>query len=113
MPSFELPLSGDVSQFLAPWSIFFNPSNSNFSLVNVNLGRSSAPEVEKQVLAEVGSYGKQLGRIGDALTVLMTHFKPNRDLTPQEDKALRKLKDMLEEIDDIKTSAGRETAPRS
>jgi transcriptional/translational regulatory protein YebC/TACO1 len=41
----------------------------------------------------------------------MTHFKPERELTQQEDKALRKLKDMLEEIDDIKKSAGRETGP--
>jgi hypothetical protein len=36
-------------------------------LININLGQSSAPEVEQEILEDVGSYGRQLGRIGDAL----------------------------------------------
>jgi hypothetical protein len=40
---------------------------SQFGLINVTLGQSSAPEVEGDVLSDVGTYGKQLGQIGDAL----------------------------------------------
>jgi hypothetical protein len=117
MPAFELPisgpLSGDVSQFIAPWSVFFNPSHSSFSAITVNLGRSSAPDVEKDVLAEVGSYGKQLGRIGDALAVLMAHFKPDRALSEKEQRAIDALKGMLIDIDDIKTHRGRAAGPET
>jgi hypothetical protein len=30
------------------------------------------------VLSDVGTYGKQIGRIGDALIVLLAHFHPPR-----------------------------------
>lgn len=113
MSSFELPLSGPVNQVIAPWTAFLSPFNNNVSLITVNLGRSSAPAVEQQVLADVGSYGRQLGRIGDALSVLIEHFKPERELTEKEKRAIDALKGMLIDIDDIKKSKGREAALRS
>jgi hypothetical protein len=48
-------LSGDVTQTF-----------------NINLGTSSDPAIEKQVLSDHASYGKQLGRIGEALIVLLS-----------------------------------------
>ena len=71
MPMFKLPLSGDVNQAINPWSFAFNPVGGQFGLVNVTLGQSSAPAVEAEVLTDVAGYGKQLGRIGDALHVLV------------------------------------------
>jgi hypothetical protein len=71
-------------------------------LININLGQSSAPEVEQEILEDVGSYGRQLGRIGDALAVLITHFHPERPLDPKEEKAIRALRAMLDQIGDIK-----------
>jgi hypothetical protein len=38
-----------------------------------NLGPSSDPDIEKQVLSDQASYGMQLGRIGEALIVLLNH----------------------------------------
>ena len=71
-----MPLSGDVTQAINPWSWTFGAASSQAGLVNSNLGRSSDPELEKELLDEVGSYGMQLGRIGDALAVLIRarHF---------------------------------------
>jgi hypothetical protein len=100
MASVKLPFSGNVAQ--AIWTAFLSPFNNQFGLINIHIGRSSAPEVEEQVLAEVGSYGRQLGRIGDALAVLLRHFKPERPLTPEEVRALNALRRMLDEIADIK-----------
>lgn len=40
-------------------------------MININLGQSSDPDVEQEVLSDVGTQGKQIGRIGDALTVLL------------------------------------------
>jgi len=50
----------------------------------------------------VGSYGKQLGRIGDALAVLIRHVKLE-DLDTGERDALTALRFQLEEIAQIKT----------
>ncbi|MCC3244551.1 hypothetical protein LG047_04305 [Methylocystis sp. WRRC1] len=111
MPIFKLPLSGDVTQTINPWTAFFSPFGNQYGLINISLGRSSAPEVEEEVLENVGSYGKQLGRMGDALGVLLDHFRPERPLTRAEKKAIRALRDMLEEIDDIKRARGRSPAP--
>ncbi|MET3352403.1 UNVERIFIED_ORG: hypothetical protein ABID33_000286 [Xanthobacter viscosus] len=106
MRTMKLPLSGDVVQ--AIWTAFLSPFNNQIGVININLGKSSAPEVEEQVLNEVGSYGRQLGRIGDALTVLMKHFHPAEPLAEHEQEALIGLKLMLDEIADIKEQYKRE-----
>lgn len=108
MPMFRLPLSGDVTQTIAPWTAFFSPFNNQYSAITVNLGRSSAPAVEEEVLAAVGSYGKQLGRIGDALIVLLKHFRPEAPLAPEEEAAVEALRRMLEQIAGIKEDHRRE-----
>jgi len=113
MPDFKLPLSGNVTQTINPWTFFFNPVGSQFGMININLGTSSNPAVEEQVLSDVASYGKQLGRIEDAMMVLLAHFRPERDLTPAEDKAIRGLTRMMEDIADIKQrhSAAKQEPP--
>jgi len=50
----------------------------------------------------VASYGKQLGRVGDALIVLLAHFHPAAPLTTEETAAIDDLKDMLRQIADVK-----------
>ena len=102
MPDFKLPLSGNVTQTINPWTLFFNPVGSQLGLVNINLGNSSNPEIEEQVLSDVASYGKQLGRIEDVLALLLEHFRPERALTSAEDKAIRDLKRLMEDVADVK-----------
>jgi hypothetical protein len=102
MPIFKLPLSGDVVQSINPWTALLSPIGSQFGLININLGQSSAPDVEQEVLSDVGTYGKQLGRIGDALIVLMAHFHPRKPLSAAETKSLDALKEMLQEIAEVK-----------
>src|SRR5260370_28163725 len=102
MPVFRLPLSGNVTQSINPWTWLFNPVGSQVGLVNIELGQSSNPAVEEEVLNDVASYGKQLGRIEDALLVLLAHFRPERALTADEDAALGALKAMAEEIAALK-----------
>ena len=94
MPVFKLPLSGDVAQTINPWTLFFNPAGQ-FGLINISLGQSSAPEVEQEVLSDVGTYGKQLVRIGDVLAVLLKHFHPAEPLTADETQAIDALNEML------------------
>ncbi len=100
MPTFKLPLSGDVVQSINPFTAFM--TGGQFGLVNINMGQSSEPEVEEDVLSDVASYGKQLGRIGDVLIVLLAHFHPRDPLTAEETAAIGALKDMLNKIADVK-----------
>src|SRR4051794_6517149 len=102
MAVFRLPLSGNVTQSINPWNWFFNPVGSQVGLINIELGRSSNPAVEEEVLTEVASYGKQLGRIEDALMALLAHFRPEHPLTPEEQRAIDDLRALVEEIADVK-----------
>jgi hypothetical protein len=104
MATFKMPLSGDVVQSISPWTAFFSPIGSQFGVININLGQSSAPEVEQEVLSDVGTYGKQIGRIGDALIVLLAHFNAT---TPEETAAIDALKKMLNQVADVKEKHGR------
>ena len=103
MPMFKLPLSGDVVQSISPWTAFMSPIGNQFGLINISMGQSSEPEVEKDVLSDVASYGKQLGRIGDALIVLLAHFQPQTPLSKEEADVVAAVKEMLNGIADVKT----------
>jgi hypothetical protein len=102
MSTFKLPLSGDVVQSINPFTSFLSPIGGQFGLINISLGQSSAPKVEEDMLSDVGSYGKQIGRIGDALIVLLTHFHPKTELKPEETTAINELKKMLDTAADVK-----------
>lgn len=107
MPVFRLPLSGNVTQTINPWTWAFNPVGSQVGLVNIELGQSSDPAVEEEVLSDVASYGKQIGRITDALLVLVAHLPASEKLTPQETKALDDLKSLSESVAKVKTKHSR------
>ncbi len=93
MADFMLPLSGPVTQTF-PWTNYFT----------INLGNSSNTDIERDALS-VASYGKQLGRIGDALMVLLRHAKLTH-LSDNEKAAIRDLDSMLNEIANKKETHG-------
>ncbi|MBU8540142.1 hypothetical protein [Falsiroseomonas tokyonensis] len=86
-------------QAINPWS--FYQQGAQFGLVNIQLGRTPNPQLEQTILEEVGSYGRQIGRLGDALEVLLRHVKLD-GLTQQEADALDMLRGQLAEIRRIK-----------
>lgn len=60
--------------------------NWGFSLFTVNLGASSRPEVEYEVLQNVGSYGKQIGHLAEALEVVIKQLHLLDQDLPQKDR---------------------------
>src|SRR5258708_3944016 len=91
----KFPLSlvpQDLGQAINPRT--FDQQGAEFGLINVNLGQTPHPEAEQAILDEVGSYGRQLGRIGDALEVLLDHLKLD-GLTQDEKDALNALRGQL------------------
>ena len=106
MPYFKLPLSGDVVQAINPWNWFFKSEGGQFGLVNINLGKSADPALEQRILDDVGSYGRQLGRIGEALEVLLDHVKLDR-LDAKERGAIEDFRLQLAQVTRLKEQAGR------
>ena len=104
MALFKLPLSGAVVQWINPMTSWFS---GNQITANVYLGESSAPEVEADVLDKVGTYGRQLGQIADALTVLLRHLPDRASLPAADREAIAKFEAMAGEIADIKARHGR------
>ena len=97
----QLPLSGNVTQSFFP--------------ITVNLGRSGSQATEKDALS-IASYGRQLGRIEDALIVLLKYARledlPPPGLLPEEETAICELKCMLNKIADVKEKRGAKMALR-
>ena len=86
-------------QAINPWTLM--NQGGQFGLVNISLGQTPRPDIEQKVLDEVGSYGRQLGRIGDALEVLIDHIKLD-GLSREEADALAILKGQLAEVRKVK-----------
>lgn len=90
-------------QAINPWSFAWDQvmRGEQIGLVNISIGETRHPDVERAILDEVGSYGRQLGHIGDALEVLIDHFDQSALAQPQKD-ALAILKGELAEIRKVK-----------
>ena len=98
---FRWPLSGGVMQAI-------NPMSFMTSLISINPGRTTNPELEQRIVNDVASYGRQIGRISDALEVLISRIEnPNPPpLTQDEKDALYCFRLMLKEIRRFKETQG-------
>jgi hypothetical protein len=101
--SFQLSLAPQqLWQAINPWT--FNQQGAQFGLINIDLGSTQQPEVEQAILDQVGSYGKQLGHIGDALQVLLRHLDRS-GLNADELLAIEVLDVELARIRQVKAAA--------
>jgi hypothetical protein len=65
--------------------------NWSFNLLNVNLGASSNAAIEQESLQTVGSYGRQIGHLAEALELVIGKLKllESKDLSQSERDTLR------------------------
>ena len=99
MQNFSLSLAPSrLDQVINPWT---------WNLFTINLGQSSDPKVEQRILDEVGSYGRQIGQIGDVMGVLMSLVDQDKLSDPQK-AAFDKLADQLKLVALIKEQRGLE-----
>jgi len=109
MATMTLPLGGDVSQFIAPWSWFVRQAGQ-LGLINISIGSTPAPDVEARVLEDVGSYGRQIGRLADALEVLVATLDRN-SLSPEQQAAISAFETQLKAVRSVKATEGRGPQP--
>lgn len=82
--------------------------NWSFSLFSVDLGATSNATIEHQVLQKVGSYGKQLGHLAEALEVVIEELKllDSKELSQQHKDALTVFLGDVSAIRRIKSNKG-------
>lgn len=87
-----------LKQVINPWSFW-----TQQGFINVNLMQSSDPGMERDIVANVAGYGRQLGRISETLRVLLDHGALRADaLSPEDRKAVQDFTDMTDQIADLK-----------
>lgn len=98
------PFSGNVTQDILPWTWWLR-FVGQWSLININLGKSSDADRERRILEQAGSYGRQLGRISEALEAVVDALLTKEDGSFDRDKlgdkqiaALVDFKELMEEI---------------
>ena len=90
---FQISLAPDqLWQAINPMT--FYQQGTQFGLINIDLGDTAESDLERKILDKVGSYGRQIGRIGDALEVVLKHVKLG-DLNSDEQDALDILKGQI------------------
>jgi hypothetical protein len=101
------PLGGDVSQWINPtW--WLGSFGQQLGFINVTQVRSGDPQLERRIVEEVASYGRQLGWVTEALDAVIAclHDADLTDkLTSQQLGALDRLRTLVENIKRIKTPA--------
>ena len=94
------PFSGDVTQ---AWATMLR-SMSQVGLVNViNETKSGNPELERKIVTEGFGYGSQLGRIIDAVDVLVRQAKESGLKTKADEKAFEDFSEMATRVAAIKS----------
>lgn len=95
-----LPLSGDVLQAINPWSWWTN-AMGQFGFINISSSASANPKLERDIVGKVASYGRQLGRINDALYALLAH-QDRDELSAVEQRAVDDFRRMADAINAMK-----------
>jgi hypothetical protein len=88
------PLSGDVTQDIT------SSIGGQLGLLNINATRSGDPGLEQRIITQVASYGRQLGRLIDAVDVLAR--QPRQGLSDADSRALKQLHELAERIAVVK-----------
>jgi hypothetical protein len=100
------PLSGDVTQDIE--TSLIRRLSEQLGFINVSLSSAGDPQLERRIVEDVASYGRQLSRVLDVLHVLIRHALPD-DLSPDDRHAVEELEALQTDIEAVKT---RETVGR-
>ncbi len=95
------PFSGDVVQAINPWRWWLESTGQQVGFINIFEMESSNSERELEIIEEVASYGKQLGRIIETLSVVLRHPQ-FANLGSEEERAKKDFLEMADEIAAVK-----------
>ena len=89
-----------LAQMINP--LFWLPSGTGqIGFINISGAASSKPEVEADIIENVATYGRQLGRISDLLEAMLRHVD-HKQWKGGDAQALRGFEDMMAKIAAVK-----------
>ena len=96
------PLGGDVTQWIR--TTWIKSLSDQTGFININNVRAGDPELERRIIEDVASYGRQLGRMMEALDVVIGHLRlgESKDLTADERRALQDFSDLVRQVQALK-----------
>ena len=96
------PLGGDVTQWIR--TSWIKSLSDQTGFININNVRAGDPELERRIIEHVASYGRQLGRMMEALDVVIGHLRlgERTDLTADERHALQDFSDLVRQVQMLK-----------
>jgi hypothetical protein len=96
------PLGGDVTQWIR--TTWIKSLSDQTGFININNVRAGDPEVERRIIEDVASYGRQLGRMMEALDVVIGQLRlgERTDLTAAERHALQDFSDLVRQVQLLK-----------
>ncbi|MEO0624395.1 MAG: hypothetical protein AAF183_19580 [Pseudomonadota bacterium] len=103
------PLSGPVVQMFDFWRDWV-ANVGQIGLVNIDLGNAGDHALERKILDEAGSYGRQIGQLSDALDAVIaaTCEGPDGELKPEltdaQREAIFKFRALREQVEAAKAS---------
>jgi Tetratrico peptide repeat len=103
------PLSGDVDQTID--AALVRAVGDQLGFVNINATAAGDPDLERRITEQVASYGRQLGRILDALDVVIRNARLD-DAAPEDRHALDQFNALRTEIEAVKKRAVAENIDR-
>ena len=98
------PWSGDVTQPID--TSLLRASGSQLGFININEQAAGNAGLEQRIVTQEASYGRQLGRLMDAVAVLMRHTDLEA-LSPSERAPLDALLQLRGRIDAVKDATPR------
>lgn len=106
------PLSGDVTQAINPWTWFARIAGSQMGFININQTTGGDPELEQEIVENVASYGRQLGRLSDAVNVLIENTDRSA-LSDEARESLEAFESMAAQIERTKARRREANSPLS
>jgi hypothetical protein len=96
------PLGGDVTQWIR--TSWIKSLSDQTGFININNVRAGDPDLERRIIEDVASYGRQLGRMMEALDVVIGHLRlgEGKDLTADERHALQDFSDLVRQVQALK-----------
>jgi len=89
-----------LSQMINPL-YWLNSGTDQIGLINISGTASAKPAVEADIIENVATYGRQLGRMSDVLQAMLAQMHPDR-WSPAEQEAVAQFRDMTAKIAAVK-----------
>lgn len=101
----SMPLSGDVLQTINPWTIWLKSWNQQLGFINITNVESGDYKIEKSIIEDVASYGRQLGWISEVLNLVRNRIDFGV-LDKEQSESLKQFDKLIEDVKAIKEKSG-------